>query len=114
MTCLVAREYPGNELPVATGPAMLAFDSHIVTRREFVDYLDVGGKAGARENSLEQIMAEQRILRDAVRKRCFEGIDVVDAFAGIGALTEQVLVDVGDGSRVGIHSAGAGVDALID
>jgi len=42
----------------------------------------------------------------------FEGVDVVDAFARIGAFAEQILIDVRDSRGVGIDSAQAGEDAL--
>ena len=45
-------------------------------------------------------------------ERRLEGVDVVDALAGVGAFAEQVLVDVGDGRGVGIDAAGPENDAL--
>ena len=39
-------------------------------------------------------------------ERGLEGVDVVDALAGVGAFAEQVLVDVGDRGRVRIDAAG--------
>ena len=45
-------------------------------------------------------------------KRCLEGIDLVDALAGIGAFTEQILVNVGHGRGIGVDAVHAGKDAL--
>ena len=43
-------------------------------------------------------------------ERCLERIDVVDALADVAALVEQVLIDVGDGGRVGIDADVPGED----
>jgi hypothetical protein len=93
---------------------MLALASDVVAGREFLDDLNVGGEAGAREDSLEKIVAKEGIFGDAAGECCLEGIDVVDAFAGIGSLAEEVLVDVRDGRGIGIDTAGAGEDPLIE
>ncbi len=62
--------------------------------------------------AFEEVVAEQRVLRHAAGERRLEGVDVVDALAGVGALAEQILVDVGDRRRVGIDAARRGEDAL--
>jgi hypothetical protein len=93
---------------------MLALASDVVAGRKFLDDLNVRGEAGARKNALEEIVAKEGILGNAAGESCLEGIDVVDAFAGVGALTEEVLVDVRDGRRIGIDTAGAGEDPLIE
>ena len=69
-------------------------------------------QARAGEHALEQIVAQHRVVGHAALQRGLEGVDVVDALAGVGALAEQVLVDVGDRRRVGIDAAVAGEDAL--
>ena len=64
----VARpaEDPGQELPVAARPAMLAGRRDQVVRRELVEQLDVGHQPGAGEDALEQVVAEQRVLGHSV------------------------------------------------
>ena len=52
-------------------------------------------------------MAQERVLGHALSERGLEGVDVVDALAGVGALAEEVLVDVRDGARVGVDAARA-------
>jgi hypothetical protein len=93
---------------------MLALARDVVAGREFVDDLNVRGEAGAREDSLEEVVAEESIFGDAAGESSLEGFDVVDAFAGVGSLAEEVLVDVRDGRRIGIDTAGAGEDPLIE
>ena len=105
-------KHPGQELPVASCPAVLTQGGDIVAGGEFLDDLDIGGQAGAGENALEQIVAEKRRVRHPPGERGLESVDVVDALAGIGALAEEVLVDVGDGGGIGIDAAHAGEDAL--
>src|SRR3546814_1226439 len=53
----LAPEHPGQKLPVATRPAMLAFDRHVVARRELLDDLDVGGQRSEEHTSeLQSLM----------------------------------------------------------
>ena len=54
----------------------------------------------------------KRVLRDASLERGCEGVHVVAALSAVGAFPEEILVDVGDGERVGIHPASTRVDAL--
>ena len=103
-----AAEDPGQQLPVAARPAVLARRGDVVARGELLDHLDVGDEPGAREDALEEIVAQQRVLGHAAGERRLEGIDVVDALAGVGAFAEEVLVDVGDRGGVGIDAARAG------
>ena len=114
---LVARriapaEYPGQQLPVAASPAVLTRGGHVVARREFLDDFDVGDQSGPGEGALEEVVAEKCSLGHAIGERRLEGIDVIDAFAGIGAQPEEILVHVGDGGRIRIDAARAGEHAL--
>ena len=102
----LVAEHPRQQLPVAARPAMLAFGGDVVAGRKFLDHLDVGSQSGAGEDALEQIVAEHGVVRHPAGERGLEGIDVVDALAGVGAFAEQVLVDVGDRRRIGIDAAG--------
>ena len=80
----------------------------IVAGREVLDDLDIGGETGARKDALEEVMAEHGVLGDPPGESPFERVDVVDAFARVGALAEEVLIDVGHRCRIGIDPAGAG------
>src|SRR5690606_38019876 len=106
-------EDPGQQLPVATRPAMLASCRNVVARGKIVDDLDIGGKPGAGKRALEEIVAEESILRNPSGECRLEGIDVIDALAGIGTFAEQVLIDVGDGRSIRIDAAGRGKDPLV-
>ena len=83
----------------------MANGADVVAGRELLDDLDIRGEAGAREHALEEIVAEERRVRRAVGERGLEGVDVVDAFSGVGSFPEQILIDVGDGRGVGVDSA---------
>ena len=107
-----AAEDPGQQLPVAARPAVVAQRGDVVAGGKLLDDLDIGGEAGAGEDALEQIVAEQRRVRHTAGERGLEGVDVVDALAGVGAFAEQVLIDVGDRRGIGIDAAHAGKDAL--
>ncbi len=112
----VARhaENPGQELPVATSPAVLTRCRDQVVRRELIEQLDVGHETGTGEDPFEQIMAQQRVLGHTVLHGRVECIDVVDPLAREAPLLEEVLVDVGDGGRVWIDPGGPGEDPLED
>ena len=104
---------PGEELPVAPYPAMLAARGHLVVGGELLEEIHIGHQPGAREQALEEIVAEERVLRDLPLERRLEGIDVVDPFSRVGPLFEQVLIHIGDRSRVGVHAAAARDDPLV-
>ena len=105
-------EDPGQELPIAARPAVMTRRADIVSRREFLDDFDIRGEPGARERSLEQVVAQQRRVGRAARESRLEGVDIVDAFAGVGALAEHVLIDVGNRRGIGVDSAGARKNSL--
>ena len=109
----LVAQHPGQQLPVAARPAMLAPRSDVVTRRKLLDHLDVGSQSGAREHAFEQVVAEQRVVRHAAGQRGFERVDVIDALAGVRAFAEQVLIDVGCGRGVRIDPAGGREQPLI-
>ena len=105
-------EDPRQELPVAPRPAVLAGRRDQVVRRELLEQLDVGHQPGPGEDALEQVVAQERVLRHAVRHRHVEGVEVVDPLAGVAPLAEQVLVHVGDREGVRVDPRRPGVDPL--
>ena len=105
---------PGQKLPVAARPAVLAAGVDIVAGREILDHLDIRGECRAGIDSFEQVVAEQGVLGNAAIQRRFEGVDVIDALAGIGAFVEQILIDVRNRRGIGFDPAGAGIDPLKD
>ena len=103
-------EQPAHDLPVAAHPAMLAPVVGAVVRRIVVDDLDVAHQPGARVSALDQVVAEQRIAREAMLQHPAQGFDFVNALAGEDAFALQVLVNVGGGARVDVEAGLAGVD----
>jgi hypothetical protein len=86
----------------------------LVVDRELLEQLHVGDEPGAGEDALDEIMAQERIFRDAAGQRRGERIDVVDTLAGVRALAEEILVDVGDRRGIGIEPGRTGVRPLED
>ena len=107
-----ATQDPGQQLPIAARPAVVAQGGDVVAGGELLDHLDVGGETGAREHALEQIVAQQRRIRNTAGERGLKGVDLVDALAGIGAFAEHILVHVGHGGGIRVDAAHAGEDAL--
>ena len=87
---------------------MVAQGPDVVAGGKILDDLDVGDEGGPGVDSLEQIVAEHGGFGDAPRQSRLEGIDVIDALAGVGALAEQVLVHVGNRCCVRVDARGAG------
>ena len=110
----VPAEYPGQQLPVAACPAILANRRDQVARREFIEEFYVGHQPGASENALEEVVAQQSVLGHPICHRGTECVDVVDPLAGIAPLLEQVLIDVGDRGRIRVDPGRPGVDSLED
>src|SRR5213078_4559349 len=103
---------PRQQLPVAARPAMLARGGYVVSRRKLLNDLDIGDQTGARKYPFEEVVAAQRVLGYTAGQRGVEGVEVIDALAGIRSLTEQILVDVGHCSCVRIDATRARKDAL--
>ena len=76
---------PGQELPVAAHPAVLAPGVGVVRRREIVEQLDVGHQAAAGVIALDQVVAEDVVFGEGAAGGRLEGVHVVDALAGEGA-----------------------------
>ena len=95
---------PRQQLPIATRPPVVAKRGDVVPGGEILHHLHIGNQAGAGEDALEQIVAEQGVLRNAALQRRLERINIVDALAGVGAFAEQVLIDVGHGGGVGVDA----------
>ena len=91
---------------------MMAARVNFVVGGELFEKIYIGRQTGAREQALEEIVAEDRVLRDSSLERFFEGIDVVDPFSCVGSLAEEVLIHIGDGRRVRVHASRARDDPL--
>src|SRR6202035_784810 len=107
-----ASEDPGQELPVAPRPAMLAGGGDLEVGGELLEQLDVGDQASAGEDPLEEIVAQERAVRHSAVERGAEGVDVVDPLAGEGAFAGEVLVDVRDRGGIRIDPGRPREDAL--
>ncbi len=67
---------------------MVAHGGDVVATREILHHLHVGGQARPGEHPLEQVVAQKGLLRHAPIQGALEGVDVIDALAGIGPLAE--------------------------
>ena len=76
--------------------------------RELLEEGDVSHQPRTREHPLEEIMAQEGILGHTAGERRLERIQVIDAFAGVGPLAEEILVDVRDRRGIGVDPARAG------
>src|SRR5579863_10479443 len=74
---VATTENPGQQLPVAAGPAVLARSSYVIARRKLLDDLNIGSQACAGECPLEKIVTEKRAVRHAAVERGLERIHVV-------------------------------------
>ena len=95
---------PRQELPITADPAVFAPRGRDVTRRILIVDDHVGGEAGPRVIPLDQVVRQQRVFREAAVCCQLEGVQVVDALAGEAPLAKEILVHVGDGGRVRVHT----------
>src|SRR3954447_1086754 len=82
-----------------------------VMRRVVVNYFNIGDQSSARISALDQVMAEQRIAREAFLQNLTKRIDIVNPFAGKDALAIKILVNIGNRPRVDIKPSLAGINA---
>ena len=73
---------------------MLARRGDIVTRRKILEDLDIGYQTRTGEYPFQQVVAQNGVFRNSVRKRGLEGIDLINTLAAIGAFLKQILIDV--------------------
>ena len=100
-------------MPVAAGPPVLASRGDPVVGWGRLEELDIGDQPGPGEDALEEIVTQQGVLGDASRQRRFEDVELIDPFAGVGTLPEEVLVDVGHRGGIWVDATRAGRQALI-
>ncbi len=101
---------PSEELPVAANPPVLPTSESQIAGRIVVVHFYVGRESGARPRPFDQIVAEQRVLRESPVRRFLERVDIVDPLPGEAALSVQILVHIGHRGRVRIDTRVAGVD----
>jgi hypothetical protein len=84
---------------------VVAESGDIVAGGELLDHLDVRNKTCAREHAFEQIVTKDHGVWHPVGERRLKSIEIVYALAGVGAFSEEVLVDVGHSGSVGVDAA---------
>ena len=104
---------PWQQLPVTTRPAMRPRRCDFGVRRKILEQRDVGHQRAANVQTLEQIVAQQRVLRHASGQSGFESLYVVQTLAGEQALAEYILIEIRDCGGIGIETAAAGDDRAI-
>ena len=90
---------------------MLSGRSDLVVRREPLEELDVGDQSRPAQDSLEQVVTEERFSGPAFQDpgKC---LDVIDALAGVRAASKEILVDIGGRRCIGIDARRAGGEPL--
>ena len=65
---------------------------------------DVRDQAGACITAFDQIVRQNPVVRETAREGLLECVDIVDPLADERALAKDVLVDIRDGTRVGVDA----------
>ena len=86
---------------------------HIGMRGGVLNDGDIGGHRAARQRALQQIVAEYLAIGQALAQHGMHGLHLQQALAAEAAFTEQILVDLGAGSAVGIDAALAGKQPVV-
>src|SRR5262249_47927689 len=76
-----------------------------VVRWVVLDHFYVGNQPDAGISSLNQIVAQERILRKPAVQNPMDGFDFIDAFTGEDPLAVKILVNVGDRTSVDIKTS---------
>ncbi|MNN53200.1 hypothetical protein D3C81_1679430 [compost metagenome] len=92
---------------------MLACGGFFDVRWKVFKQLDVIHQRATRQCTFKQIMAEHGVFRHLAGQGTLEGIDIVQALAGITAPAEHILVHIGDCAAVWIHPAARRKEAAI-
>ena len=95
----------GQELPVATRPAVQARRGHVGMHGRFFDEHDVAHAPTAGDGAFKQIVAQHRAVGQARTEHRMKRLHVQQALAGERAFAEQVLVDLGGGGAVRVDTA---------
>ncbi|KAG0760927.1 hypothetical protein G6F22_019008 [Rhizopus arrhizus] len=77
------------------------------------EQLHIAQQAGTGVATLQQVVAQHAVVREAVLQRGLERVDVIDAFADEGPFLESVLIDVRHGVGVGVDAGVAAIDPRI-
>ena len=92
---------------------MVPSGGHQIVGGELLEKIHIGHQPGPREQALEEVVTEEGVLRYPSREGRLKSIDVVDPFAGVGSLFEEVLIHVGGRGCVGVNTPGARDDPLV-
>src|SRR5208283_3631116 len=103
---------PWKQLPIAACPPMLPGCCNIITRRKFLNNLDIGDQPGPGENSLQEIVAQNGVIGYTSIEGGFEYVHVVNSFSAVGTFSEEILIHIGNNKRVRINPARSGEDVL--
>ncbi len=99
-----ACEQPAGDLPVSPHPAVQAMQPGEHGLGVVLEYDDVGDQPGPSVDAFEQVVTQDSVLRYAPAQRPLEGGDFVDPLARVDPLTEQVLIEIGDGMGVEVQA----------
>ena len=95
----------GQQLPVATGPAVQARGRHVGMMRRVFHQGDFADCRTTCQRTFEQVVAEHLTFGQAQRQCTVHGLHIQQALAGEAAFAEQVLVDLGTGGAVRVQAA---------
>src|SRR5437764_10394033 len=104
------RQQPSSDLPVAAQPAMFATVVRAVMRRIIFDYFDISDQPRACVSAFDQVVTEQRILREAMLEYALHHWNFINPFTRENTLAIQILVDIRHGVGVNIHAGLTGIN----
>jgi hypothetical protein len=107
------RQQPARNLPIPANPAVPAAHVRAVAGRIFLVQLHIAQQPRPRVAPFQKIVAEDPVLGKRPLEGPLERIDIIDALADERAFAEQVLVNIGDGARIGIDARLASAHARI-
>ena len=91
---------------------MVARNIDIIGCRIIFNYFDITDKTNARITAFKKIMAQDAVFPYLIGKCYFECVNVIKAFAGIGAFTQKILIGIGNGKNIRVYATIDGKDTL--
>ncbi len=104
---------PAYYLPVAAGPAVVAFGVVDVVGWVVVEQLEVVDKSATYVAALDKVVAEDEVLWESAFQHLLEHMQVVDALATERAFVEYILIKLETGGGINVEAAQSGEELCV-
>ena len=107
------RLEPGDNLPVATGPAVMAFGIVDIVGGVVVEEFDIVDESATDMAAFEKVVAEDEVVGEGAFEDLLEYFQVVDTLAAERSLVEDILIELETGSGIDVKTAKTGEELSV-